>query len=83
MYWNIGETRLVEKTSAENEKKYKCSFCTVYIALFSTIFTINIGTGIYFVYSRCYLKNYHAHFMLDTCTETTIYWTYKWDKLKK
>ena len=46
---NIEETRLVEN-------QHKCSSCTVYIVLFSIIFTINIGIGTYFVYSRWYLK---------------------------
>ena len=70
---NIEGLRLVEKTTAKNENKHKCSSCTVYIVLFSIILAINIGIGIYFVYSRCYLKNYDARFMLDTCIETTIY----------
>ena len=52
---NIEETRLVEKTSAKNKNKHKCSSCTLYIVLFSVIFTINIGIGIYFVYCRWYL----------------------------
>ena len=51
---NIEKTRLVEKTSAENENKQKFSSCTVYIVLFSIIFTVNVGIGIYFVYSHWY-----------------------------
>ena len=46
------ETRLVKITSAKNEKKHKCSPCTLYIVLFSILFTINIGIGTYFVYSH-------------------------------
>ena len=46
---NNEETRLIEKTLAKNENKYKCSSCTVYIVLFSIILTINVGIGIYFV----------------------------------
>ena len=49
---NIEETRLVEKTSSENEYKHKCSSCIVYIKLFSIILAINIGIGIYFVYYK-------------------------------
>ena len=30
--------------------------CTIYVVLILTIFTINIGTGAYFAYSRWYLK---------------------------
>ena len=32
--------------------KHKCSSCTLYIALFSIIFTVNIGTGTYLVYYK-------------------------------
>ena len=49
---NIEETRLVEITSAKNKSKHKCSSCTLYIVLFSIIFTINVGIGTYFVYFR-------------------------------
>ena len=47
---NIGETRLFEKTSAKNKNKHKCSCCTLYIVLFSIIFTTDIGISTYFVY---------------------------------
>ena len=70
---NIEETRLAEKISAKNENKHKCISCTLYIVLFSIIFTINVGIGIYFVYSHRYLKNYGSNVMLDTRTEATIY----------
>ena len=62
-----------EITLSENENKRKCSSCTQYIVLFSLIFTINVGIGVYFVYSRWYLKKDDARVMLDTSTETTIY----------
>ena len=54
---NIEETRLVEKTTAKNENKHKCSSCTVYIVLFWIIFTINIGIGIYFLYYKYMSRN--------------------------
>ena len=66
---SIDEVEITEITQAKNE----CSSCTLYIVLFSTIFTINIGIGTYFVYSRWYLKNDDTHVMLDTRTEATIY----------
>ena len=47
---NIEETKLVEITSAKNENKHKNSSCTLYIALFSIFFTINVGIGTYFLY---------------------------------
>ena len=53
---NIDEPRLVEITSTKNKNKHKCSSWTLYIVLFSIIFTINVGIGSYFVCSRWYLK---------------------------
>ena len=55
----------------ENEHKKECSSCIMYIALFSIIFTINIGIGIYFVYSIWYLKNI-LRVKFNTRTQTTI-----------
>ena len=40
---SIDETRLVEKTSAENEHENNCSSCILYIILFSIFFIISIG----------------------------------------
>ena len=54
---NIEETRLVEKTSAKNKNKHKCSSCTLYIVLFSIVFTINVGIGTYFVYYKYMNRN--------------------------
>ena len=70
---NIEETRLVEKTSAKNENKHKCSSCTLYIVLFLIIFTINVGIGIYFTYFYWYLKKDIPRVELNTRTQTTIY----------
>ena len=58
---NIEETRLVE-----------CSSCTVYIVLFLLIFTINVGIGIYFIYSRCYLNKDIPHVKFNTDAQTII-----------
>ena len=66
---NIDEVEITEITEAENE----CSSCTLYIVLFSIIFTISIGITTYFVYSHWYLKQDDARVMLDTRTETKIY----------
>ena len=51
------EVKLAKITLAENENKYKCSSCTLYIVLFSIIFTINAGTGTYFVYYNYMNRN--------------------------
>ena len=34
----------------KNENTYKCNSCTLYIVLFSILFTINVGIGAYFAY---------------------------------
>ena len=49
---NVEEVKLTNMTLAENKNKYKCSSCTLYIVLFSIIFTINAGIGTYFVYHK-------------------------------
>ena len=69
---NIEETKLVEKTSAENENKHKCSSCTLYIVLFSIILTINVGIGTYFTYFYWYLKKDIPRVEFNTRTQTTI-----------
>ena len=46
---NTDETKLVEITSAKNENKHKCSSCTLYIVLFSMLFTIKVGICSYFL----------------------------------
>ena len=70
---SIDEVEITEITQAENERKNKCSSCTLYIALFSIFFTISIGIAIYFAYFYWYLKKDDARVMLDTRTEIAIY----------
>ena len=50
---NIDEVKI----ASENEHKNKCSSCTLYIVLFSIIFTISIGISIFFVYYRFMDRN--------------------------
>ena len=50
---NIGEVKL----ACENEHKNKCSSWILCIALFSILFTINVGIGTYFVYYKCMNRN--------------------------
>ena len=45
---NIDEVKI----ASENKHKNKCSSCTLYIVLFSIIFTINIAIATYFVYYK-------------------------------
>ena len=47
---NVEVVKLAKITLAEKENKHKCSSCTLYIVLFSGIFTINVGSGTYSVY---------------------------------
>ena len=54
---NAEEEKLAEITSTENENRRKYSSCTLYIALFSMIFTINVGIGTYFVYYKYKNRN--------------------------
>ena len=68
----IEETRLVEKTSAKNKNKHKCSSFTLCIVLFSIIFAINVGSGIYFTYFYWYFKKDIPRVEFNTGTQTTI-----------
>ena len=70
---SIDEVKITKITQAENEHENKCSSCTLYIVLFSILFTISIGITIYFACFYWYLKKDDARFILDTRTETTIY----------
>ena len=65
---NIDEVEI----AGENEHKNKCSSCTLYIVLFSIIFTISIGIGIYFTYFYWYLKKDIPRVEFNTRTQTTI-----------
>ena len=50
---SIDEVEITRITQDEN----KCSYCMIYIVLFSIIFTINIGIGTYFTYYKCMSRN--------------------------
>ena len=58
----------------ENENKPKCSSFTLYIVFLSIIFTINVGTATYFVYSQWYLEKDVIRVKFGSCTQTTIKW---------
>ena len=72
------EVKLAKINLPENENEHKRSTCTLYIVLFSIIFTIGIGIGTYFVYykymnhdketdckEKCYIlgNNYQMQFI--------------------
>ena len=69
---SIEETRLVEKALAKNENKHKCSSCTMYIVLFSVMFTINIGITTYFVYYKYINRNKENVSKYDYTYQRTI-----------
>ena len=52
---NIDEGKIAEITLAWHENVCVCSW-TIYVVLIIMIFTIRIGIGAYFAYSRWYLK---------------------------
>ena len=66
------KVKLAKITLAENENKHKCSFSTLYIVLFSIIFTINVGIGTYFLYFHWYLKKDVTRVKFGTRIQTTI-----------
>ena len=69
----VEEVKLAKISLSEDKNKHKCSFCTLYIVLFSIIFTVNIRIGTYFVYLHWYLKKDVACVEFGTRTQTTIY----------
>ena len=69
---NVEEVKLAKITLAENQNKHKCSSCTLYIVLFSIIFTINVEIATYFIDSHWHLKKDVTRIMFGTHTHTTI-----------
>ena len=51
----VEEVKIAKISLSEDKNKHKCSSCTLYILLFSIIFTINVGIGTYFAYSHWHL----------------------------
>ena len=66
---NVEEAKIAEITLTENI--HKCSSCTLYIVLFSILFTINVGIGAYLVYFHWYLKKDVIRVTFGTHTQTT------------
>ena len=69
---NIEEIKIAKVISAENENKHKCSSSTLYIVLFSLIFTTNIGIGSYFLYFYWYSKKDVTRVKFGSRTKTKI-----------
>ena len=68
----VEEVKLVKITSAKNENKYKCNSCTLYIVLFSTLFTTNVGIAAHFIYFHWYLRKHNPRVEFGTRIQTTI-----------
>ena len=68
----VGGVKTAKITLAENENRHKCSSCTLYIVLFSIIFTISVRIGIYFTYFYWYLEKDITCLKFITRTQTTI-----------
>ena len=78
----VEEVKLANITLSKNEDSYKCNPCIVYIVLLLIFFTIKVsGIVTYYAYSQWHLKKYSPHVNFNTYKETTIYKTYKWEKL--
>ena len=77
------KVKLAKITLAENENKYKCSSCTVYIVLMIVVFTIFTGITIYFVYCNWSLIENVSCIKFGIRKETKIWQTYKWEKSDK
>ena len=72
----IAEYNSIERSSAECnsvENVYKCSSCTLYIVLFSIIFTTNIGIATYFVYYKYMNQNKENVSRYDYVYQSTNY----------
>ena len=73
---NIDEVKIAEITSMElhsTENIHKCISCTLYIVLFSMIFTINIGIATYFVYYKYMNRNKENVSRYDYVYQATNY----------
>ena len=68
---NIDEVKIAESNSVDNI--HKCSSCTLYIVLFSIIFTINIGIATYFVYYKYMNRNKENVSRYDYVYQATNY----------
>ena len=68
----VEEMKLAKITLAENENRYKCSSCTLYIELMVVVFTICAGIDTYFVYYNWSLVKNVSRIKFNTRTQTTI-----------
>ena len=84
---NIDEEKIAEMALFEHGNDCPLSY-TIVVILAVIAFIISIGIGAYFVYSGWYLKKDLIRVRFGTrtqwnCSQTTIYWTYRWKKSNK
>ena len=72
MYKNVKEVKLAKITSAEDKNKHKGSSCTLFIMLFSVIFTINVVIGTYCLYYTYINCDKETGIKYDFIYQTTI-----------
>ena len=68
----VKEVKVAKITLSEDKNKHKCSSCTLYIALFLILFTINTEIGTYFIYFHWYFKKDVTYIRFSACTQTVI-----------
>ena len=62
-----------------NDYRKICGYCKIYIVLFVIFLIISISISSVFIYFRWYLKSATNITNINPETETTIYYTYKWE----
>ena len=68
----VEEVKIAKITLVENEDKYKCSSCALYIVLMIGVVIICAGIGTYFVYYNWPLVKNVSRIKLNTPTQTII-----------
>ena len=68
----VEEVKLAKITLAENENKYKCSSCTLYIVLMIVVFKICARIGTYFGYYNWSLVKNVSSIQFNTRNQTAI-----------
>ena len=79
----VEEVKLAKITLPENENSCKCSSCTPYIVSMIVVFIITKISAYFVYYDWSLVKNNVLCIKFGTRTQTTIYYTYKWEKSNK
>ena len=79
---NVDEIKIARMGLLEHRNEWVRSY-TICIFLAVIVLTISVGIGSYFFYFHWYLKKDVTCVKFGAHTQTTIYWTYKWEKSNK